>query len=402
MKAQSELPASRDKLLFTPGPLTTSLSVKQAMLHDAGSWHHEFNAKVSWVRERVLEIAGLSSQAGWETILLQGSGTYSVEAVFATCVPPKGKVAVLANGAYGERMVLMLQYLAIDHVVLRTPENTPNDPAALDRTLTADNSITHVAIVHCETTTGILNPILEVGRVVKRHSRVYVVDAMSSFGAMPIDLEGAGIDFLISSANKCLEGVPGFSFVICRRDALLACQGYARSLSFNLIDQFNGFEKNGQFRYTPPTHAILAFEQALLELEQEGGVAGRGARYQANHETLVNGMKQLGFRPYLESPLQSYIITSFCYPESNKFTFSAFYRSLSDKGFIVYPGKISQANTFRIGSIGRVFPGDIEALLAAIRSVLCEMGLDPSAGQPAPRAVRTNRHLKSLPSTLRK
>src|SRR5437762_9107991 len=182
MKVQTKLPAARDKLLFTPGPLTTSHSVKQAMLHDAGSWHHEFNTKVNWVRRKILEVAGLPIEAGWETILMQGSGTFGVEAVFATCVPPKGKVAVLANGAYGERIVLMLQHLTIEHVVIRTPENTASDAAALDRALEGDKTITHVAVVHCETTTGILNPVVEVGRIVKRHGRVYVVDAMSSFG----------------------------------------------------------------------------------------------------------------------------------------------------------------------------------------------------------------------------
>ena len=375
MKLSATLPTARDKLLFTPGPLTTSLSVKQAMLHDAGSWHFEFNAKVKWVREKILEVAGLSRDAGWEAILLQGSGTFGVEAVFATCVPPNGKVAVLANGAYGERMALMLQHLKIDHLVLRTPENTPNDPAALDRALAADTTITHVAIVHCETTTGLLNPIAEAGRVVKSHRRGYIVDAMSSFAAIPIDFAAAGIDFLISSANKCIEGVPGFSFVICRREALLACEGYARCLSLDLLDQLKGFDKNGQFRYTPPTHSLLAFEQAMKELEYEGGVAGRGARYRRNHETLVKGMKQLGFRPYLNPAVQSYIITSFSYPDSESFAFDAFYRRLSDRGFIIYPGKISRANTFRIGSIGRIFPSDIDALVSAIGRVLNEMGV---------------------------
>ena len=375
MKLSATLPTARDKLLFTPGPLTTSVSVKQAMLHDAGSWHFEFNAKVKWVREKILEVAGLSRDAGWEAILLQGSGTFGVEAVFATCVPPNGKVAVLANGAYGERMALMLQHLKIDHLVLRTPENTPNDPAALDRALAADTTITHVAIVHCETTTGLLNPIAEVGRVVKSHRRGYIVDAMSSFAAIPIDLAAAGIDYLISSANKCIEGVPGFSFVICRREALLACEGYARCLSLDLLDQLKGFDKNGQFRYTPPTHSLLAFEQAMKELEYEGGVAGRGARYRRNHETLVKGMKQLGFRPYLNPAVQSYIITSFSYPDSESFAFDAFYRRLSDRGFIIYPGKISRANTFRIGSIGRIFPSDIDALVSAIGRVLNEMGV---------------------------
>ena len=375
MKLSATLPTARDKLLFTPGPLTTSLSVKQAMLHDAGSWHFEFNAKVKWVREKILEVAGLSRDAGWEAILLQGSGTFGVEAVFATCVPPNGKVAVLANGAYGERMALMLQHLKIDHLVLRTPENTPNDPAALDRALAADTTITHVAIVHCETTTGLLNPIAEVGRVVKSHRRAYIVDAMSSFAAIPIDFAAAGIDYLISAANKCIEGVPGFSFVICRREALLACEGYARCLSLDLLDQLKGFDKNGQFRYTPPTHSLLAFEQAMKELEHEGGVTERGERYRRNQETLMEGMKQLGFRPYLDSAVQSPIITSFYYPDTESFAFDAFYRLLSDKGFIIYPGKISRANTFRIGSIGRIFPSDIDALVSAIGSVLNEMGV---------------------------
>src|SRR5437867_1906531 len=375
MNPEPSLPPARDKLLFTPGPLTTSLSVKQAMLHDAGSWHFEFNALVASIRERLLQIAGLSSEAGWETILLQGSGTFGVEAVFATCVPPHGKVAVLANGAYGERIALMLQHLTIDHVVLRTPENAPTDAAALDRALAADNTITHVAIVHCETTTGILNPVAEIGRIARRYGRAFVVDAMSSFGGMAIDLAAAGIDFLIASANKCLEGVPGFSFVICRRDSLFACDGYARSLSLDLLDQLRGFEKNGQFRYTPPTHAILAFEQALNELDREGGVMGRAARYRRNHEILVAGMKQLGFRPYLDPAVQSFIISSFYFPESKRFAFDAFYRRLSDKGFIIYPGKITQADTFRIGSIGRLFPSDIEALLSAIQSVLRDMGV---------------------------
>ena len=375
MKLSATLPTARDKLLFTPGPLTTSLSVKQAMLHDAGSWHFEFNAKVKWVREKILEVAGLSRDAGWEAILLQGSGTFGVEAVFATCVPPNGKVAVLANGAYGERMALMLQHLKIDHLVLRTPENTPNDPAALDRALAADTTITHVAIVHCETTTGLLNPIAEVGRVVKSHRRAYIVDAMSSFAAIPIDFAATGIDYLISAANKCIEGVPGFSFVICRREALLACEGYARCLSLDLLDQLKGFDKNGQFRYTPPTHSLLAFEQAMKELEYEGGVTGRGGRYRRNQETLLEGMKQLGFRPYLDPAVQSYIITAFSYPDTEQFSFDAFYRRLSDKGFIIYPGKVSRANTFRIGSIGRIFPNDIDALVSAIGSVLNEMGV---------------------------
>jgi 2-aminoethylphosphonate-pyruvate transaminase len=238
-----------------------------------------------------------------------------------------------------------------------------------------------VGVIHCETTTGILNPIAQVGEIVQNAGRVFIVDAMSSFGGMPIDFKAAGIDFLISSANKCLEGVPGFSFVIARRDLLLASEGWARSLSLDLLGQLKGFEKNGQFRYTPPTHSILAFEQALRELDAEGGIVSRAGRYASNHRVLVEGMKRLGFQVYLDPKVQSYIITSFHFPEDTAFTFPEFYRRLADKGFIIYPGKISQADTFRIASIGRIFEADIRALLAAIGETISEMGLNISAAK---------------------
>ena len=384
-------PSAPDKLLFTPGPLTTSAGVKQAMLHDAGSWHFDFNTRVRWVRDELLRIADLSPADGWEAVLLQGSGTYGVESVFATCVPPAGKVCVLANGAYGERMVLMLEHLRIPHAVVRSPEDELPDLSLLEQTLSADPAITHVAAVHCETTTGVLNPIYEIGRVVKRHCCLFVVDAMSSFGAIPVDIESAGIDFLISSANKCLEGVPGFCFVLARRDVLLANEAHARSLSLSLADQLRGFDRNGQFRYTPPTHVLLAFEQALKELEQEGGVAARERRYRHNHFVLVEGMKRIGFRPFLPPSVQSCIITAFHYPAAAQFEFSGFYQRLSEKGFIIYPGKISRADTFRIANIGHLFETDIRRLLLAVGEVVQEMGIESiSAGETPASLSQTN------------
>jgi 2-aminoethylphosphonate-pyruvate transaminase len=375
------LPTAHDKVLFTPGPLTTSLAVKQAMLHDAGSWHWEFNDLVKSVRDRILALAHLSTTAGWECILLQGSGSFGVEAVLASVVPPNGKVLVLANGAYGERAVLMLQHHRTSHTVLRTPENTPPSPDDLDRALAADPAITHVIAIHCETTTGVLNPIESLGPVVRRHQRVFIVDAMSSFGALPIDFEASAIDYLISSANKCIEGVPGFSFVIGRRAHLESTAGWARSLCLDLLGQLKGFDKNDQFRYTPPTHAILAFDQALKELELEGGPTGRANRYRRNHEVLVAGMRRIGFRAYLPLEVQSYIITSFLFPQDPRFTFDAFYRRLSDKGHIIYPGKISQADTFRIGSIGRIFEADVRALVNSVAEAVSEMGLQTLTAQ---------------------
>ncbi|MBM3823146.1 MAG: 2-aminoethylphosphonate--pyruvate transaminase [Verrucomicrobia bacterium] len=380
------LPRSGDKLLFTPGPLTTSLEVKREMLRDAGSWHFEFNAVVARIRKKLIDLAGLGHRSGlYEVVLLQGSGTFGVEAVFATCIPPQGKVCVLANGAYGERILHMLQCLRIPHLALRSAEDTPPDPRALDQILGDDKAITHVAMVHCETTTGILNPVVEIGGCVRRHQRSYIVDAMSSFGAVPVDFEAAGIDYLVTSANKCVEGVPGFSIVFARDAALRACEGWARSLSLDLLSQLKGFEKNGQFRYTPPTHSILAFDRALHELEIEGGIQARGARYARNQAVLQEGMRKLGFRSYLPPKHQSFIITSFHYPEDPGFKFDTFYRHLSAQGFIIYPGKISLADTFRIGSIGRLFESDIRALLGAVENTLRTMNI--SVPLPAPKTA---------------
>jgi 2-aminoethylphosphonate-pyruvate transaminase len=376
MEQSPQIPTARDKLLFTPGPLTTSLTVKQAMLRDAGSWHYEFNAIVKSVRGTIARPGRV------HTRIRLGDDSPSGEAEPLALRPcsrrsflQTGKLLVLVNGAYGERIVQMAQYLKIAHTVLRAPEDAPPEFPAVERALAGDPSITHVACVHCETTTGILNPIAEVGRIVKKHNRVYIVDAMSSFAAVPIDFTAAGIDYLISSANKCVEGVPGFSFVFCRRADLMATEGSARSLSLDLLAQLKGFDKNGQFRYTPPTHVILAFDQALKELEQEGGVLARAARYRRNNQVLIEGMTQLGFRLFLDPKVQSYIITGFHYPADPKFSFELFYRRLSDKGFIIYPGKLTQVNTFRIGTIGRLFEGDIRGLLAAIKETLDEMGV---------------------------
>jgi len=367
------LPTARDKLLFTPGPLTTSLSVKQAMLHDAGSWHSEFNQVVRGIREGLLRLAGLEPDHGFVTVLMQGSGTFGVEAVVSSVIPPDGKLLVLSNGAYGERIARMAQHQRIAHQVLRTPEDEVPTPVEVEAVLKRDPAITHVALVHCETTTGILNPLEPIREVVREHRRSFIVDAMSSFGAIPIDLKTAGIDYLVSSANKCVEGVPGFSFVIARRDALVATAGSARSLSLDLLGQLQGFESNGQFRFTPPTHAILAFDQALRELEGEGGVAARGRRYAANHGALMEGMKELGFVPFLRPDVQSPIITAFHSPRDPAFRFDDFYRRLADRGMIIYPGKLTNAETFRIGTIGRLFESDIAQLLHAVRDTLGAM-----------------------------
>jgi 2-aminoethylphosphonate-pyruvate transaminase len=364
--------AWKDKALFTPGPLTTSRTVKQAMLRDLGSRDREFITLVKDIRHRLVSLGNVS-EPDYTAVIVQGSGTFGIESVISSVIPPDGKLLVLVNGAYGRRMVQIAETLHIDHIALTCPENERPWPAEVATVLEQASGVTHLAIVHCETTTGIFNPVEEIGEIARAHNVRYLVDAMSSFGAVPLDLATCGIDYLISSANKCIEGVPGFAFVLAQRSALLETQGFARSLSLDLFSQWEGLETNGQFRFTPPTHTLLAFHQALCELEAEGGVMGRAARYRANYETLIDGMRALGFVEYLAPELQGYIITSFRYPEHAKFDFARFYEGLSDQGYVIYPGKLSHADCFRIGNIGHISPSDVRALLAAIATTLDEM-----------------------------
>ena len=365
------------KLLFTPGPLTTSATVKAAMLCDAGSRDAEFIAAVRDIRERLLRIGGAAPGGDYECVPMQGSGTFAIESVISSAIPRDGRLLVLVNGAYGRRIVEMARVHGIEVETVETPENRRISPEAVAErlggiagmTTGTTTGITHVAVIHCETTTGIVNPIAEIGEKVAGAGAAYIVDAMSSFGAIPIDLAAIHADFLISSANKCIEGVPGFGFVLARRSQLIAAKGCARTLSLDLNAQWEGLESGGQFRFTPPTHALLAFHQALRELDAEGGVEGRAARYCRNRQVLAAGMEAMGFEPYLAPEDQSYIITTYRYPANPEFRFEEFYSRLSEMGFVIYPGKLSKEPCFRIGTIGRIGVKEIEGLLAAIRAI---------------------------------
>jgi 2-aminoethylphosphonate-pyruvate transaminase len=365
---------SKDKLLFSPGPLTTSATVKGAMLRDLGSLDSEFLATVRNIRMRLLDL-GPYPREDYECILMQGSGTFVVESVISSAIPRDGKLLVLVNGAYGRRIAQTARVHGIALDVFEVEENRKFTPEPVAEYLATTSGITHVAVVHCETTSGMLNQVEEIGHVVRLAGAVYIVDAMSSFGAVPIDMAGSHIDFLISSANKCIEGVPGFGFVIANRRALDSAKGNARTLSLDLYDQWASMEANGHFRFTPPIHTILAFEQALNELDEEGGVSARGERYRQNHIALCRGMRAIGFEIYLADEDQSFIITSFRYPADPAFQFADFYERLWELGFAIYPGKLSFESCFRIGTIGRITTADIEALLEAIRRVLHEMGV---------------------------
>jgi len=352
-------------LLLTPGPLSTSNTVKQAMMRDWCTWDDDYNSLVQEIRSELLEIARVD-KIKYTSVLMQGSGTFSVESVIGSVIPENGKLLVLANGAYGDRIASIAHCLKINTVVYDSGELQRHDLEKIDSILSEDKLITHVAVVHCETTTGMLNLIEEIGEIVTRNQRIYIVDAMSSFGGIPIDFEKAGISFLISSANKCIQGVPGFGFVIANRQLLENCKGNARSLSLDLFDQWITMEKhNGKWRFTSPTHVVRAFRQAIIELKQEGGVSKRFERYTLNQKTLVAGMEKLGFQPLLGKELHSPIITTFISPDV-PFEFGIFYNDLKARGFVIYPGKVTDFQCFRIGNIGEVQPSDMEGLLTAI------------------------------------
>ena len=351
------------KLLFTPGPLTTSKTVKEAMLEDVGSRDHEFVQAVKEISSELLRLAHVSKNEGYECVIMQGSGTFGIESVVSSVTGKNDQLLILANGAYGERIVKMAVIHQLNHYVLRFAEDEIVTPEATEKFLKEHPGITHVACIHSETTTGLFNPVEAIGAVCKQHNSVFIVDAMSSFGGVEMDMQQMHIDFLVSSSNKCIEGVPGFAFVLCKRTELEKAKGQARSLSLDLFEQWAGLKANGQFRFTPPTLSIMAFRQAIKELEEEGGISARERRYKTNKNILDSGMAALGFSQYLRSEIQGHIITSFLYPDDPGFNFERFYNKLNDLGFIIYPGKLSKANAFRIGNIGQIFPDDVKALI---------------------------------------
>ncbi len=370
---------NHDPWLLTPGPLTTSRSVKEAMLHDWGSRDQEFIAINRRVRERLVALAG--GEGTHVCVPLQGSGTFVVEATVGTLLPREGKALILVNGAYGKRIAKICDYYQRRYVIVETPEDVPNDPDAVESALAGDSELTHVCVVHCETTSGILNPVSEIAEVTARHGRKLIIDAMSAFGAIALDAREVPFDAVVASSNKCIEGVPGVGFAVIRESLLEECKGNAPSLTLDLYDQWQAMEANAQWRFTPPTHVIVAFEQALREHEEEGGVSGRGARYARNCRILVEGMRELGFETLLPDALQAPIIVTFRMPADPAFVFKTFYDCLAERGYLIYPGKLTVADSFRMGCIGRLGEREMHGALDAVRETLRQMGVTQCAPQ---------------------
>jgi 2-aminoethylphosphonate-pyruvate transaminase len=373
-----EPPALGEPYLLTPGPLTTAYSVKQAMLRDWGSWDGDFRAMTADMRRRLLALTG-DTKAEYDCVPLQGSGSYCVEAMLGSFVPKDGKVLVLANGAYGLRAAQTMTYLGRAHTLIDKGDYLPPRGDEVTAALDADPAITHVLAIHCETSSGILNPVPEIAEAVKAKGRKLLVDSMSAFGAVPLDVNDIDYEAMVSSANKCIEGVPGFGFVIARKSALEAAKGNSHSLSLDVHAQWAAMEKTGQWRFTPPTHVVAAFLEALRMHEAEGGVAGRGARYTKNRDVMVAGMRELGFETLLSDRWLSPIIVTFFCPAHEKFVFNRFYELMKDKGFIIYPGKLTVVDSFRVGCIGRMDEHVMRRVVEAAKQSLAEMGVDTAA-----------------------
>lgn len=354
--------------LLTPGPLTTTKTVKEEMLFDRCTWDDEYKSITQKIRSQLLALAG-ADQERYTAVLMQGSGTFAVEAVMTSTISKDDKVLIVTNGAYGERIVKMAEYIGLNYVEYRVNYDEHPSEDELRAILHKDVRITHIAMVHCETTTGILNPLEMVSSLSREYGKTLVIDAMSSFGGMEIDVQSLGIDYLISSANKCIQGVPGFGFVIAKLEKLAACEGIARSLSLDLYDQWKGMDKDGKWRYTSPTHVVAAFSKALDELNEEGGVSARFSRYRNNNRLLRERLAQIGIQAYITDDRQSPIITTFLFPGEG-FSFEHFYAYIKERGYVIYPGKLTDVDTFRIGNIGEIYERDIEQLCHIIEEYM--------------------------------
>ena len=364
--------------LLTPGPLTTSQSVKLALLADWGSRDTEFRQVVKEIRAELLRLAGCDDT--YECVIMQGSGTFAIEAALGCFAPSKRfKTLVVANGAYGERAAQILTRIGRNHVLVSKSDVTQLSPNHFADKLDEDRNISHVWLIHCETTSGTVNPLGDLARSIKQRGKIFMVDAMSSFGGMHIDMVRDDIDVLVSSSNKCIEGIPGFSYVLVKRGLLEASEGHCHSVVLDLFEQWKGLEANGQFRFTPPTHALVAFRQALRELETEGGVAARNARYQSNADTLVKGLAEIGIKPLLDNNEAGPIIQTFLCPRDNNFKFETFYDALRSRGFAIYPGKLTKRDSFRIGTIGRLDNEVMQRVVVAIKEVLNDMNVKDMA-----------------------
>jgi 2-aminoethylphosphonate aminotransferase len=362
-------------ILLNPGPANTTETVKRAMTRpDICPREREFGDTLARVREQLTRVVHDGDR--YTAVLFGGSGTAAVEAAIASTVPAAGRLLVVDNGAYGARIAQIAGAYGIPHDVLQLGVGGLVEPERIDGAL-GEREYTQLAIIHHETSTGILNPVEAVGAVCRHRGVEMIVDAMSSYAGIPIDVEAMGADFLVSSSNKCIQGMAGLGFVICRRDRLERMEAIpGRSFYLNLAGQHRFFEKSRQMQFTPPVQVVYALEQALAEYFEEGGTA-RHARYVRNWETLDTGVRELGFRRLLPDDRLSRILTSYIEPDHPAYDFERMHDRLYEKGFTIYPGKGASEDTFRLANMGDVNEDDMRAFVRAMAETIEQMGIQP-------------------------
>lgn len=348
-----------DYKLLTPGPLSTSENVKRAMNFDYNTWGEDYNSITQDIQQKMLDVAGVGEN--YTTVLMQGSGTFGVESLLINLTNEDSRILIISNGRYSERISQIADYASINHTIYQVNYDQIPDPKEIDTILSNNEEITHVFMVHNETTSGILNPLEAIGNVVKKYNKIYLVDAMSSFGGVPIDMKN--VDAMISSPNKCFQGIPGFSIIIVKIDLLEIYKGNSTTFSLDLYEQYMSMHKEGKWRFTSPTHSVVAFRQALKDFFEEGGTKTRNKRYANNQKILAEGMKDLGFKTYVPEEYQSPIITTFLNPENNNYEFETIYNYIKNKGYIISSGNLIGINSFRIANIGEIYEQDMHNVI---------------------------------------
>ena len=366
-------------VLLNPGPATTTDSVKLAqVVPDICPREQKFGELMRSVADDLTAIAG--GGAEYASVLFGGSGTAAMDAVINSVIPPEKKILIINNGAYGERMVKIAQAYRIGYIELRFPWDELPDIGKIEAALQQDAEIAVVGMVHHETTTGLLNPIQDIGALVRQYNKLFVVDTISSFAGIPLDIKACNIDFMMSTSNKCLQGMAGIAFVICRIAELERIQSSPRrSFYLSLYDQYAYFERNLQMRFTPPVQTMYALRQAIDEFLAEG-MEQRYARYTRNWHVLRKGMQELGFRILTQPEQESHILITVEYPDSPAFDFDVLHDRLYERGITIYPGKTGKKDTFRLANMGAITEEDIQYFLGSLREILIELNIQlPSA-----------------------
>jgi len=360
-------------LLLIPGPVTTRPEVRSAMAQDLAPWDNDFRTFLLTLRDRILRAAG--GVPGTHSVLpLQGCGHFITEAAVRSLVPPGGKLLVPDTGAYAQRMVRLAREAGRSVATLPIDAHRPTDPAAVGAALAADPAITHVGVVYSETGSGVIHDATAIGPVVREAGRRMIVDAVSAFGALPLDLSTQPeIDALVFTSNKCIEALPGVGFAVARIDALAANAGNAGSWSFDLNDVHLRSD-GGSFRFTPPAQVLAAFDRAMDFWELEGQPA-RLARYTANMRVFYDGMIDLGLTPWLSRDAQGPIIVNIHAPADPEWDLQRFVDALKRRGVLISNFFNTPTPTFRVGCIGAITPDDMAGAVASMAAAMNELGI---------------------------